>query len=67
VKDCCRTCGHFRSEQSDDFIRIRFHCDFHDLHHNEVCNPDLQYCGPDGYINIKSKIREEKLNIILHL
>ena len=53
MKECCRTCGNLRSEFS--ITRVIHHCDFYNLHNNEVCNPDLQYCGPDGYINIKSK------------
>lgn len=69
---CCRNCANFRIVIPPSYSREIYHCDFHNLHNGEVTDPDIQCCEGDkdsnkGYLSMKQKNRDDKINIILNL
>jgi hypothetical protein len=65
-KECCSNCIYLKKEIElcySGYEKEIFHCYLHNLHNGEVSHPNSQNCG-NGFVSIKTKLREDKINQI---
>ena len=60
----CINCSHFEDFGTTTLSTKGFYCGLH-KEHARITHPREQYCGDMGYLDIKYKIRNNKIDEIL--